>query len=147
MLQEKSSNHYGDFYCLNCFNSYTSKNKLKEHEEICNNHDSCRVEMTNSVNKMLEHKPGEKSLKAPFAFYIDLECILKKLQSSLNKPKKSYTEKKARHEPSGWSIFIRCSFDKKENKLNYYRGKDCIENVCKNLKESAMKITDYEKKK
>ena len=56
---------------------------------------------------MLEHNPGEKSLKAPFAFYIDLECILKKLQSSQNNPKKFYTEKKARHEPSGWSMFTR----------------------------------------
>ena len=26
----------GDFYCLNCFSSYTTENKLKEHEEICN---------------------------------------------------------------------------------------------------------------
>ena len=25
LLQGKSSNHYGDFYCLNCFNSYTFK--------------------------------------------------------------------------------------------------------------------------
>ena len=33
-------------------------------------------------------------------------------------------KKKARHEPSGWSMFIRCSFNKKENKLNYYRRKD-----------------------
>ena len=38
--QGMSSNHKGDFYCLNCFNSYTTENKLKEHEEICNNHDS-----------------------------------------------------------------------------------------------------------
>ena len=29
LLQGNSSNHEGDFYCLNCFNSYTSKNKLK----------------------------------------------------------------------------------------------------------------------
>ena len=40
LLAKKSSNHDEDFYCLNCFNSYTTKNKLKEHEEICNNHDS-----------------------------------------------------------------------------------------------------------
>ena len=40
LLQGNSSNHKGDFYCLNCFNSYTTENKLKEHEEICNNHDS-----------------------------------------------------------------------------------------------------------
>ena len=32
LLQVKSSNHKEDFYCLNCFNSYTTKNKLKEHE-------------------------------------------------------------------------------------------------------------------
>ena len=33
LLAKKSSNHDGDFYCLNCFNSYITKNKLKEHEE------------------------------------------------------------------------------------------------------------------
>ena len=38
LLAKKSSNHDRDFYCFNCFNSYTTKNKLKEHEEICNNH-------------------------------------------------------------------------------------------------------------
>ena len=43
-------------------------------------------------------------------------------------------------------MFTRCSFDKKENKLNYYRGKDCIEKLCKKLKEHAMKIINYEKK-
>ena len=35
--------------------------------------------MPNCVNKMLEHNPGEKSLKAPFAIYLDLEFILKKV--------------------------------------------------------------------
>ena len=28
LLEGNSSNHHGDFHCLNCFNSYTSKNKL-----------------------------------------------------------------------------------------------------------------------
>ena len=98
------------------------------------------------VEKILKYNPGEKSLKKPFAIYLDLECILKKLQSIQNNPEKSYTEKKARHEPSGWAMFTRCSFDKKENKLNYYRGKDCIEKLCKKLKERAMKIINYEEK-
>ena len=43
-------------------------------------------------------------------------------------------------------MFTRCSFDKIENKLDYYKGKDCIENLCKNLKESAMEIINHEKK-
>ena len=40
--------------------------------------------------------------------------------------------------------FIRCSFDKKNN--NYYRGKDCIEELCKKIKESANEIINHEKK-
>ena len=43
-------------------------------------------------------------------------------------------------------MFRRCSFDEKENKLDYYRGKDCIEKLCKKLKKHAMKIINYEKK-
>ena len=75
LLQGKSSNHHEGFYCLSCFNSYTSKNKLKEHEEICNNHNSCHIEMLKWVEKILKYNPGEKSLKAPFAIYLDLECL------------------------------------------------------------------------
>ena len=56
-------------------------------------------------------------------------------------------KKKARHEPSGWAMFTRCSFDKKENKLNYYRGKDCIEKLCKKLKNHAVDIINHEEKK
>ena len=29
LFKEKLSNHHEDFYCLNCFNSYATKNKLK----------------------------------------------------------------------------------------------------------------------
>ena len=154
LLQKISSNHKEDFYCLNCFNSYTTKNKLKEHEEICNNHDSCRIEMPDWVKKILKHNPGEKSLKKPFTIYLDSECLLKKEQShnnnninnnNNNKIEESYIEKKASHEPCGWSMFIRCSFGKKK-KLNYYRGKDCIEKLCKKLKENATEIINREKK-
>ena len=101
LFQKISSNHDGDFYCLNCFSSYTTKNKLKEHEEICNNHDSYRIDMPSLAEKILKYNPREKSLKAPFTIDIDLECLLKKEQSCQNNPEKSYTEKKARHEPSG----------------------------------------------
>ena len=101
LLEVKSSNHHGDFYCLNCFNSYTSKNKLKEHEEKCNNHNSCCIETPKWVEKILKYNPGEKSLKAPFAIYqLDLECLLRKEQSCQNNPEKFYTEKIPRHEPS-----------------------------------------------
>ena len=47
----------------------------------------------------------------------------------------------------GYSIFTSCSFDESKNKLNYYRGKDCIKKFCKDLKEHATRIINYEKKK
>ena len=124
----------GDLYCLNCFNSYTTENKLKKHEEVCNNHDSYHMEMPKQTEKTLKYIYGEKSLKAPFAIYLDLEYLLKKEQSCQNNPAKSYTEKKAIHEPSS------CSFDENKNKLNYYGGKDCIEKLCKKLKKRGVKI-------
>ena len=36
------------------------------------------------VEKILKYNPGEKSLKGPFAVYLDLECLLKKEQSCRN---------------------------------------------------------------
>ena len=62
LLQRILLNHKEDFYCLNCLNSYTTKNKLKEHEEICNNHDSCCIEMPEWVEKILKYNSGEKSI-------------------------------------------------------------------------------------
>ena len=151
MLEGKLSNHPEDFYCLSCFNSYTTKNKLKEHEEICNSHDSCRIEMPKWFEKLLKYNPIEKPLRAPFAIYLDLECLVKKEESRQNNPEKSYTEKsytekKAKHEPSSWAMLTHCSFDKIEDKLYYYRGKDSVEKLCKKLKERGMKIINYEEK-
>ena len=91
LLKGISSNHITGFYCLNCFNSYTTENKLKQHEEKCNKHESCHMEMPEQV--ILKYNPREKSLKAPFTIYLDLECILKKVQSCQNNYEKSYTKK------------------------------------------------------
>ena len=41
-----------------------------------------------------------------------------------NNLEKLYTVKKAKHEPSGWAMFTKFSSDEKENKRDYYRGKD-----------------------
>ena len=49
-----TSNHNGEFYCLNCFQSYRTENKLKKHEKVCNGHDYCYVEMPDESNKILK---------------------------------------------------------------------------------------------
>ena len=47
---------------------------------------------------------------------------------------------------SGYSLFTNCSFDSAENELDLYKGEDCMERFCKDLREHAMKIINYEKK-
>ena len=146
LLRGITSKHNGDFYCLNCFHSYTSKRKLKKHKRVCKDHDFCDTIMPDEDNKILKYNPGEKSLKVPFIIYADLECLLKKINTCQNNPEKSYAEKKAKHIPSGYSLVTCCSFDKSKNERKYYRGKDSMKMVCKDLKEQAMKIIKYEKK-
>ena len=78
--------------------------------------------MPNEDNKILKYNYGEMWLKAEFIFYADLECLLEKMHSCQNNFEKSYTEKKTKQTPSGYSIFTSCSFDLTKNKLDYYKG-------------------------
>ena len=141
-----TANNNGDFYCLGCLHSFRTDNVLKRHERLCGNNDCCHVEMPTKDNNKLKYNHGEKSLKAPFTIYADLECLLIKQQSCQNNPNESYTERKAKHEPSGYALSLICSFDKTKNKHNFYRGRDCIEKFCKDLKELGTEIINYDKK-
>ena len=142
-----ASTHNEDFYCLNCFHSYRIKNKLEEHKKICKNHNYCHVEMPNEDNKIIKYNQGEKSMKLPFVIYADLEGLLEKMSTCYNNPKESSTTEINKHVPSGYLLFTHCSFDKTKNKLDYYRGKDCVKMFCKDLREHATKIINCKKKK
>ena len=62
-----------------------------------------------------------------------------------NNPKKSPTTKINKYTPCRYSLFPHCSFDTTKNKLDYYRGNNCMKNFCFDLKEHATKIINYEK--
>ena len=147
LLRGITSNPKEDFYCLNCFHSYSTKNRLEAHKKICENHDYCYVEMPTKNNNIIKYYHGEKSMKLPFVIYADLECLLEKMSTCINNPNESSTTKINKHVPSGYSIFIHCSFDESKNKLNYYRKDDCMNKFCKDLRKHFTKIINYEKKK
>ena len=71
-----TSNHDGDFYCLNCLHSFRTDNSLKKHKRLCDKNEYANVEMPTQFNKTLKYNYGEKSLKTPFLIYTDLECLL-----------------------------------------------------------------------
>ena len=62
LLRGITGNNNGDFYCLNCFHSYTAEDKLKKHKNVCENHDYYCVEMPQEYNKILKYNHGEKSM-------------------------------------------------------------------------------------
>ena len=78
LLRGMTSNYHGDFYCLNCFHSFATENKLQLHKRTCENKDFCNVNMPSEDTKILEFNQYQKSDKAPFIIYANLECIIEK---------------------------------------------------------------------
>ena len=145
LFREITGKNNREFYCLNCFQSYTTENILKKHKKVCENHDYCYVEMPKE-EKILKYNQGEKSMKVPFNIYADLEPLLEKVNTCHNNPENLSTTKINKYTPSGYSLFTHCLFDTTKYKLDYYRGKNCMKNFCLDLREPAIKIINYEKK-
>ena len=103
--------------------------------------------MPAKYNNIIKDNHIEKSMKIPFIIYADLEGLLEKMSTCINNPNESSTSKINIHTTSGYSIFTSWSFDESKNKLNHYRGKDCMKKFCKDLKEHATRIINHEKKK
>ena len=102
--------------------------------------------MPKEDNEILKCNHGEKSMKARFIIYADLESWFEKMNTCHNNPEKSSTTKINKHTPSGYLLSTHCSVDTAKNKLDYYRGKNCMKNFCLDLREHATKIINYEKK-
>ena len=94
----------------------------------------------------MKYNHAEKSLKISFVIYADLECLLIKKQSCQNNPNESYTEREAIHEPCGYALTLVSSFDSKQYKRSFYKGKDCIKMFSIDLKELGIKMINYEQK-
>ena len=66
--------------------------------------------------KILEFNQYQKSDKAPFIIYADLECIIEKIDGCKNNPENSSTTKVSKHIPSGFSMSTISSFRSIGNK-------------------------------
>ena len=135
LLRNITSTNHGDFYCLNCFHSDRTLNALKNHEKLYENHDYCNVKMPNGDNKYISSTLGKNSLRVPVVVYDDFECLLVKIDSCEKNPNTSYTEKKDKHIPFGYSITTSYSYGKSVNKTKYYRGLDCVQKFSQDLKK------------
>ena len=99
--------------------------------------------MTSEDTKILEFNQYQKSDKAPFIIYANLECIIEKIDGFENNPENSSTTNVSECIPSGFSISTISSFKSKENKDDVYRGKDCMKSFFEFLREQAIKTINF----
>ena len=71
-------------------------------------------------SKILEFTQSQKSDKAPFITYADLECINGKIDGCKNNFENLSTTKLRKHLPSGFSVSAISLFISMENKDNVY---------------------------
>ena len=103
--------------------------------------------MPSEDTKILELYQYQKSDKAPFNIYADLQCIIEKIDGYKNNHKKSCTTKVSKRIPSCFSMSTISSFRSIENKHDVCRRKDCMKSFCELLREHAIQIINFRKKK
>ena len=102
--------------------------------------------MPSEETKILELNQYQKSDKASFIIYADLECIIEKIDGCKNYPENSSTTKVSEHIPPGFSMSTISAFRSIQNKHDVYRGKDCMKKFFESLRPHAMKIINFRKK-
>ena len=105
LLRGIISKHHGDFYRLNnCFHYFAKENKLQSHKRVCEYKDFCNITMPSKDTKILEFNQYQKSDKAPFITYADLESKIEKIDGCKNNPENSSTTKVRKHIPPAFSM-------------------------------------------
>ena len=102
--------------------------------------------MSSQDTKILEFNQYQKSDKARFIIYVDLECIIENIDGFKSNPENSSATKVSQHIPSDFSISTILSFKSRGNKHDVYRGKDFMKKFSESLREHAIKIINLKKK-
>ena len=93
--------------------------------------------MPSEDTKILEFNQYQKSDKAWFIIYADLECIIEKTDGCENSAENSSITKVREHISSGFSTSTISSFGSTKNKHDIHRGKDCRKKVLWILKKAS----------
>ena len=123
------------------------KNILESYKRLCRNKYFCNIKLPSKDNKTLEFNQYQKSDKLPFIIYVDLECLIEKIDVCINNPENLSTTKVSEHISSGFPMSTLSSFKIKENKHDVHRSKNCMKKFCESLRKHAMKITNFKNNK
>ena len=96
---------------------------------------------------IFEFNQYQKSDKAPFTIYADIQFTIETVDVCKNNSENSSTTNVSKYIPSGFSMSTKPSFNSIQNKHDVYSGKHCMKIVCQSLGEYAMRIINFKKKK
>ena len=102
--------------------------------------------MPAEATKIFEFNQYQKSHKAKFIIYADLECLIEKIVGCKNNTENSSTSKVSEHIPLSFSMSTVSYFRSIENKHDMYGGKDCMKIFFEFLREHTIKYLILEKK-
>ena len=69
-------------------------------------------------------------------YYLDLECLIEKIDGCINNPERTSTIKVGEHASSGFSMSTISSFKSIENNHDVCRAKDCMKKLCQSFKRA-----------
>ncbi|MCG8373491.1 MAG: Rho termination factor N-terminal domain-containing protein, partial [Balneolales bacterium] len=128
LASQTTKNERKEFYCMRCLNSFGRRDLLDDHKELCGQHEEVKVIMPKEGSSV-SFGHFHKKIDVPFVIYADFESLMKAFHSAQPNPDKSYTMKLQKHNPDGFSYFIKCTFDDKYDKLVEYTATSEDEDV------------------
>ena len=136
--KHKGKNHI----CLNCFNTFSIKKSLEQHEEFCQDNEAVKICMPKE-GETIKFESFGKAHKVPFVITGDFESYTEKIDPTDVEydETKSYTKKYQKHKPSGFCYYIsyRGGFYKKPF---VYTGENAESVFCERLEIETKEIYD-----
>ena len=151
LSDKKSKNYHRNFYCLQCFLRFRSKNKKEKHFKTCNDNQNL---IYPEKGAKLAFSNVNRSFKVPILGFCDFESVLQRNceRSHCKQCNKeecdcnvSRTQDINQHRPIGYSIL----FVDSENKVFFqeqYAGEDCVKHFFESL-NNYENIVEIHKKK
>ena len=102
--------------------------------------------MPSEDTKILEFNQNQKSDKAPFIIYVDLQCMIEKIDGCKNNPENLSTTRVTEHIYSiSFSMPTISSLKSIENKHDVCRRGDCMKKFCESLRKYTINRHDDKK--
>ncbi|XP_050526647.1 uncharacterized protein LOC126897236 isoform X3 [Daktulosphaira vitifoliae] len=128
------------FLCDGCLLFFYSEAKLLTHQlENCM---KVKTVLPKPPKHMVKFQNFHMQFPVEFVIYADFESILTPIATCDPQPDISYTNQINIHDPHSFSYHIKCSYDENLDRMEEYRGDNCVKMFISRLREDIIRISD-----